>query len=153
MLKSICGKEFRSDGADWLQHLPGCHQCAAKWITESVGEMNRLKLQFDEYKKLAAEQVLIDAKRIGELILQKRESDRLNDSLKKILKRFADLDCCTGFLLGEKEHPALWDALDEAREALGYGPEKQPTEKRKPVIHKHPCGCETLAERCPLHTR
>lgn len=29
------------------------------------------------------------------------------------------------------------------------------TEKRKDEFrtHKHPCGCETIAERCPLHTR
>ena len=40
------------------------------------------------------------------------------DTLKKILKKFADLDCCTGYSLGEKDLPAFWDTLDEARDAL-----------------------------------
>ena len=40
------------------------------------------------------------------------------DALKVILKKFSDLDCCTGYSLGQKDYPAFWDALDEAREAL-----------------------------------
>lgn len=45
----------------------------------------------------------------------------LNDQknrLRDLLKRFTDLDCCTGYSLGQKDYPAFWDALDEARTIL-----------------------------------
>ncbi len=56
---------------------------------------------------------------------QSKSIELQNDGLKKLLKRFTDLDCCTGFALSENEHPKLWDALEDARELL------TPTQKRK----------------------
>lgn len=47
----------------------------------------------------------------------KKLCDRI-DELQILLKKFTNLDCCTGYLLREDDLPVFWDALDEAREYL-----------------------------------
>lgn len=40
------------------------------------------------------------------------------DDAQEILKRFTDLDCCTGYTLSRDDYAKFWDALDDARRLL-----------------------------------
>lgn len=64
------------------------------------------------------------------------QNDQIS-KLRKVLKKFADLDCCVGYTLGlgEKGYFQFWDALDDARQILAL-PEKKKCKGKD-------CGCHT----------
>jgi hypothetical protein len=51
-----------------------------------------------------------------------RHAEEERDRLLALLKRFTDLDCCTGYTLSREDYAVFWDILDDARAELGVSP-------------------------------